>query len=122
MLDDHLSELLHRGSLGGLVEGCGRLPPGFSSQIIMRSLLHLALNNTLQVSPAPRVHLKQGRSQVKASRQQSSGGGGGADLAAGVGGVALPQVQSVFVTQAAAGRAVDHAFLVFVTLQTEVMM
>ncbi len=39
------------------------------------------------------------------------------DLADGFGSETLPQVKSIFLTQAAAGRAVDDSFSVFVTLR-----
>lgn len=41
----------------------------------------------------------------------------GTDLAVGLGSEALPQIKSVFLTQAAAGRAVNDSFSVFVTLK-----
>lgn len=69
MVEDHLPELLHRGPLGGRVEGGGggALPPGLhlTPQIITRSLLHLAFNYPLQVSPAPRVHLEEFNQRVQ---------------------------------------------------------
>lgn len=40
-----------------------------------------------------------------------------ADLAVGVGSEALSQVKSLFLTQAAAGWAIDDSFFVFVTLE-----
>lgn len=57
--EDHLFELLYGSSLGGLVERRRLLPVlHLSSQVIMRNLLHLALNHPLQVPPATWVHLR----------------------------------------------------------------
>lgn len=123
VIEDHLSEHFHRGPLGGLVEG-GSLLPGFhlTSQIITRSLLHLALNYSLQVSPAPRVHLKLtnkpwGAAGLITGRLERSVGDIKTDLAFGLGSEALPQVKCAFLTQAAAGWAADDPFFVFVTLK-----
>lgn len=42
-----------------------------------------------------------------------------ADLAVGVGSEALSQVKSLFLTQAAAGGAINDSFFVFVTLENK---
>lgn len=42
-----------------------------------------------------------------------------ADLAVGVGREALSQVKSLFLTQAAAGWAINDSFFVFVTLENK---
>lgn len=84
-------------------------------------LLHLALNHALQVSPASSIHLKRTNPVLRcgwiASRLERRVCVEAApDLAFGFGSEALPQVQSAFLAQAAAGRAINEPPPVFVTL------
>lgn len=59
VIEDHLSELLHRRAAGGFVEDCS-LPPGLwlFSQLIVQHLPHPAADHPVHITPTTCVNLR----------------------------------------------------------------